>query len=350
MSADPSASSSAPAAGRMPSPEILFETMNAYHRTAALKAGIELDLFTAVGEASEGGASPAVLAARCQASERGIRMLCDYLTVIGLLRKQGRSYLLTPDAAAFLDRRSPACMASVTRFINSPDLMEHFRDLTAVVRKGGTITGSQGTIEPNNPIWREFAKAMAPLMAMPAEMIARMVGTGGAPKKVLDIAAGHGLFGITMAKHYPQAEIYAVDWPGVLELASENARAAGLAGRYHTIPGSAFDVDFGTGYDIVLLTNFLHHFDAPTCESLLRKVHAALAPRGRAVTLEFVPNDDRISPPMPASFALVMLATTPAGDAYPFSELEQMARNAGFTRSELHAMPPTIQSAVISHK
>jgi cyclopropane fatty-acyl-phospholipid synthase-like methyltransferase len=106
----------------------------------------------------------------------------------------------------------------------------------------------------------------------------------------------------------------------------------------------------GEGYDVALLTNILHHFDPPTCEKLLRRVHAALKPGGRAVTLEFIPNPDRVSPPRPAQFSLVMLSSTPDGDAYTFAELEQMCGNAGFARSEFHALPPTDQSVVISYK
>ena len=109
-------------------------------------------------------------------------------------------------------------------------------------------------------------------------------------------------------------------------------------------------MDYGEGYDIVLLTNFLHHFDAPTNETLLRKVHAALAEGGRAVTLEFVPNEDRVSPPGAAAFSMQMLGGTPSGDAYPFSEFERMFRNAGFARSELHQLPPSIQQVIISYK
>jgi hypothetical protein len=100
----------------------------------------------------------------------------------------------------------------------------------------------------------------------------------------------------------------------------------------------------------VLLTNFLHHFDAPTCETLLRKVHKALGPEGRAVTLEFVPNEDRISPPVAASFSLIMLGGTPSGDAYTFSEFERMFRNSGFSSSELHQLPPTFEQVMISHR
>ena len=136
----------------------------------------------------------------------------------------------------------------------------------------------------------------------------------------------------------------------MLEVAKANAAKAGVADRYRTLPGSAFDVSFGEGYDIVLLTNFLHHFDPPTNETLLRKVHAALKPGGRAVTLEFVPNEDRITPPESASFAVMMLGSTPSGDAYTFPELEKMMTAAGFGKSEFYQLPPSIQQVVISQK
>ena len=108
------------------------------------------------------------------------------------------------------------------------------------------------------------------------------------------------------------------------------------------LPGSAFEVDFGGPYDAVLLTNFLHHFDKATCVSLLRKVKSALKPGGRAATLEFVPNEDRVSPPMPAAFSLTMLTTTESGDAYTFSELKAMYTDAGYGEIAAHpiAMSP----------
>ncbi len=109
-------------------------------------------------------------------------------------------------------------------------------------------------------------------------------------------------------------------------------------------------MDYGEGYDVVLLTNFLHHFDPPTNEKLLRKVHAALADGGRAVTLEFVPNDDRVSPLGVAGFSLVMLAGTPSGDAYTFAEFDRMFKNAGFSKSEIHELPQVVQQLIVSQK
>ena len=72
-------------------------------------------------------------------------------------------------------------------------------------------------------------------------------------------------------------------------LLAEHATAAGVADRWHTIEGSAFEVEFGGNYDVVLITNFHHHFSPPTIETLMRKVPGALKPDGLAVTLEFVP-------------------------------------------------------------
>jgi len=166
------------------------------------------------------------------------------------------------------------------------------------------------------------------------------------PMKVLDIAAGHGLFGIEIAKQHPEAQIVAVDWEKVLEVAYANAQKAGVADRYQRLPGSAFDVEYGGPYDAALLTNFLHHFDVPTNVALLRKVRAALKPGGISATLEFVPNEDRISPPMAAGFSLTMLASTGSGDAYTFSQLEAMHREAGFRRIEMHTIPQSPHTVV----
>jgi SAM-dependent methyltransferase len=326
-----------------PTPERIFDTLNAYQRTAALRGAIDLDIFTRI---DEGASTAAEVAAKLNVPLRGARILCDYLVIVGFLAKQGDRYSLTPDSAMFLSRRSPAYLGGTVTFLNAPVFQDYFRDVAAIVRQGGSV-GAQETVAPDNPIWVEFARSMAPLMMMPAEFIA---GLEGPTSKVLDIAAGHGLFGIAIARRNPDARIFALDWPRVLEVAKENARKAGVGGRYETLPGSAFDVDFGSDYDVVLLTNFLHHFDEPTCEKLLRKVHAALKPGGRAITLEFVPNEDRVSPPGAAAFSLMMLGSTATGDAYTFSQLDAMFRNAGFASSRLHALPMPDQKVVVSVK
>ena len=167
--------------------------------------------------------------------------------------------------------------------------------------------------------------------------------------KVLDIAAGHGMYGITVARHNPHAAVVAVDWPGVLLIARENAEAAGIADRWRPLPGSVFEIDLGTGYDLALVTGFLHHFDPPTNAALLRKIRNSLAPRGRVAIVEFVLDDDRVTPPPAALFPMTMLVTTRSGDAYTFAEYSQMIANAGFTSCELHDIPNNFQRLIVAN-
>jgi hypothetical protein len=156
------------------------------------------------------------------------------------------------------------------------------------------------------------------------------------------------MFGIAIARHNPHAEIIAVDWPNVLAVARRNAEDAGVAESWRALPGSAFDVEYGTGYNLVLLTNLLHHFDAETNQALLSKTKAALGPHGRVVIVEFVPDPDRVSPPPAAMFPLAMLVGTPAGDAYTFAEFQQMLRNAGFGKAEMHELQPTFSRVIVA--
>ncbi|HQZ95975.1 MAG TPA: class I SAM-dependent methyltransferase [Pyrinomonadaceae bacterium] len=334
--------------GKSPTPERIWQMITGFQMTAAMKAAIELGVFTKI---ADGKTSTSSIARACGAAERGIRILCDTLTVLGFLIKNGSEYSLADDAAFFLVQYSPAYMGNMTDFILSPQQKAGFDDLTAAVRNGGAVPQYNASLDPESPMWATFARSMTGMMMPSAQKMAADLGyPKDAAIKVLDIAAGHGMFGITVAQHYPNAQIHALDWKVVLAVAQENAEKFGVADRYHKIEGSAFDADLGSDYDVILNTNFLHHFDPPTCEAFLKRAFAALSPDGQLLTLEFVPNDDRVSPPGEALFSLVMLAATPAGDAYTFAELQQMLENAGFSQNEHRPMQGMPQHWIMSRK
>jgi len=334
--------------GQTPSPEKTFEAFRSYQKTAALKGAIELDLFTAV---DEGHDSVVSLADHCRTSQRGIRILCDFLVITEFLTKENDRYALTPESAVFLSRRSPQYLGTASQFLLSAQFTSFFSDVAGAVRAGGTVAVEQGMVAEENPLWLQFAHGMSPVVAPAAEFIAQLLDAGGGSTwKILDIAAGHGLFGITLAKQNPHATVVALDWSPVLSVAQENAVKAGVADRYRLLPGSAFETDWHKGYDLILITNFFHHFDEETCIGLMERIHEALAEKGRAVTLEFVPNEDRITPPATAAFSLTMLVSTPSGDTYTFKQYEEMFQRAGFSRTDLHPIPQGTQQVLISHK
>ncbi|HEY2496171.1 MAG TPA: class I SAM-dependent methyltransferase [Candidatus Angelobacter sp.] len=332
-----------------PNPVQIFSTIQGFQRAYALKAAVDLDLITAIAKGSH---TAAEIAGACNAAERGVRILCDTLVVMGFLTKAGNRYSTTPDTAFFLDSRSPAYLGIAFKFLLHPKQLVQFQQLTSAVRNGGAAS-TDDNLAPDDPIWIEFAKGMAPLMMPAAQAMAGMLAAelGARPSaKILDIAASHGLFGITVAQRLPKAHIYALDWANVLEVAKQNAAKQGLAERYHLLPGSAFDVDYGKGFDAVLITNLLHHFEPSGNEKILKKAHTALNPGGQVIILEFVPNEDRVTPPVPAMFSLTMLGSTPRGDAYTLAEYNVMCRNAGFEAPRLVPMEPMPQSLLVARK
>ncbi len=334
---------------KQPSPELFLQAVNAYRDSAVVKGAVELDVFTAI---AQGVNSADALAGHCQADKRGMRSLCDYLCVMGMLEKTDKTYLLTPDSAVFLDRNSPAFMGDIVNFLLDPFFVRDIGDVARAVRKGGVATSAVGSDEPDHPMWVTFARSMTGLNRKPAMMLADHVRMNEQEQvKVLDIAAGSGIFGITLGEKYPQAGITAVDWPNVLEVAKENAEKAGISDRYKTIPGSAFEVEVGDGYQVILLCNFLHHFDAPTCSAFLLRMKGALATGGKIYVLDFVPDEDRISPPFAVTFSMQMLRQTVAGDVYTSAEYKDIFAAAELQVDETVPLPATPYTVIVaSHK
>ncbi len=325
-----------------PTPLKFMEAVNGIQKAAVARAAIELDVFTRLGE---GLSTAGEVAAACACAPRGMRVLLDALTVLDLVVKHEGRYTLTRDSALFLDRRSPEFMGSCVEFQHAPFMQSAFLHFTDAVRRGGAVTEPEGTVAPEHEVWVRYARDMMPLALPQARKAAEVAG---AVFSVVDLAAGHGMFGITILQHSPHARCLAVDWPNVLELARENAQKAGVQDRYETSPGNAFEVDLGRNHDLILLPNILHHFDRQACETLLRRAHSALRPAGRVFVVELVPHEDRVTPSAPAWFATMMLATTPQGDAYTLSEYTSMLAATGFAKPEPHPIPGSARTLLVS--
>jgi 2-polyprenyl-3-methyl-5-hydroxy-6-metoxy-1,4-benzoquinol methylase len=324
------------------SPDLFMDAVLAYQQTSAIKAAIELDLFSKI---AKGLNTADGLAQATGAAVRGVRILCDYLAVRGFLEKQSGQYRLTPSTAAFLDRSAPSWIGDVIEYLAAPEMVDLFlSDPAAFVRNGGSIGLANNA--PDHPIWVKFARAMGQSrIPLAAKVASELVASS--PRKVLDVAAGHGMFGIAIARAVADAQITALDWQAVVSVARENAAAAGVSERYHTLAGSAFDADWGSGFDLVLLANFLHQLDCDAVVGLLRKARKSLVSGGRAAAVEFVVNEDRLSPRFPVMFSFQMLGSTPHGEAYTAREFEELGQAAGFAKVSTKSLPPTPQSLIL---
>jgi hypothetical protein len=322
--------------------------MNMAYRGAALRSAIELGVFTAVGAGSR---SLRDIGRSIRSSERGTRILCDAMVVMGFLGKTVRGqYRLTPDSAAFLDRRSPYYMGELAKLSLQADAWPHLAAPWEAVRAGRSTMGRDADMEVELAEWKDFAGAIAPMMAVPAKSLAQFLfpGRGFPACDVLELAAGHGLFGVEIGRRNKRARITALDWPSVVGYARVNASKARLGKRFSAIGGSVFQADFRGPYDLVLIANFVHMLSPEQNTRMFAKARAALKPGGRMALFEFVVNDDRVSPELSAIFAMAMLTATEGGDTYTLKELDRMCRAAGFSRCEMHSLGDLEQRVVLA--
>lgn len=316
-------------------PELLMQLMQGVQVSGIYKAAVELDVYTKIA----GGAKTAANVARAiEAPERSTRMLLEALSCLGLLVKSAEGYALTPVAETFLVRGKPTYMGDVVQVFGSSMMWAGSEKIADAVRNGGTVM-PQHAETPEHSFWETFARSTAAI-AMPAAMA--MNGmlddwmNGRERVRVLDVAAGSGLYGLTLAQR-PNVHLTALDWPNVLVETKQWATRLGAdPTRVGYIAGNLFEVDYGGPYDLIVLSHVYHHFDAPTCESLTKKVAAALAPGGRVAIHDFL-YDAELRNPMGALFAMTMLMWTHRGETYSAGQYEAWLRSAGLKPAGVHA-------------
>ena len=150
-----------------PSPYRLFDVFNSAYRLAALRAAIEIDLFTAIGE---GSTTVEQLAPTLQAAQKGTRILCDTIAAMGFLRKREGIYSLTEESAAYLDRRSLYYLGDLGLMSMHSAAWPHLDKPSEAVRTGGAVS-DEGDMNQELPDWPDFARAIAPMASFATRAI-----------------------------------------------------------------------------------------------------------------------------------------------------------------------------------
>jgi trans-aconitate methyltransferase len=332
-------------------PGVLMSLMQGALGAAALKAAIDLEVFTHI---AHGADTAEKIAAAKSLPLRSTRILCDALVALRVLGKSSGRYTLPAAVRMMLVKGSPGYIGGMAAVIGNAMLWHEAARLTEVVRAGHTLLEERSAEAEDNPFWHEFARGSRVMAQMTgpvvAELVAPMFADGG-PKKILDIACGSGFYGFSALKRFPQARLVSVDWPGVIKFAEANARQAGVADRVEFRPGDIFASDMGSGFDLVLAVNIYHHFSPEKCIELSRHLYAAAAPGGLLAVVDMVPDEARAQERYALMFALTMLIWTRDGDAYTLSEYRHMLETAGFKDVILKAASgPASTQAVLARK
>jgi len=328
----------------------VFQTMGGYMASAAVKAGLDLELFTHI---SKGANFLEELATTKSVSPRAIRILCDALVAFGILEKHDGRYQLPPLFAAMLVKGSPAYMGAMSKVVLNPILWEQAGKLSDVVRAGHSLL-SEGAEAPDNPFWQDFQRGSRQMAAASGPILAEIAGSvfpRVPPKKVLDIASGSGYYGFAVLQKFRDARLVSVDWPSVLKLTEPIAEQLGLKDRVEFLPGDIFKDDLGSGYDLVLAVNIFHHFSMKKNIELARRLYAATAPGGSLIIVDMVPDENREKHRFALTFALTMLIWTQEGDTYTLAEYDKMLGAVGYRDVMLKEVPrPLPLQAVVATK
>jgi len=282
---------------------------------------MELDLFTRIAHGTD---TPGKIAYELNIPVRGVRLICEYLAVAGLLEKEDEQLKVRPEIAAFLDKTSPKYLGEQLRILYSPALLRGFEQLTEAARNGAARNAPAG-----HPEWLDLARGLAePSAATSAFVDALQLPDG--PVKVLEIGGTNAGYGIAVGKRYRKSVVVSVDLPDALAVAQGKAEAAGLGTRFQNIPGDPLVVDLGTAYDVTILPGTLFQYNEAQITMLLMRLHDTLKKSGKLAVLELLAEDTPEFYRRYAGFRLNVLAATARADALSLTALKAMLEAAGY--------------------
>lgn len=309
-----------------PTPDRVMQYSFAFAATQAQQTALELDLFTKV---HEGAHDVKALAQACGAQERGIQMLVEALAAMHLLSYEKGKISLPPDSDMFLVKTSPAYMGALA--LQMDNAHYRWKKLTEIIKTGQLPSAGVETDLDEGAFFVGLVPSLFALNWPAAQFAAARIGEA---RRVLDVGAGSGVWGLAFTKAYPECRLVEVDRGPVIEACGKPyAEKFGVADRVEYLPGNFREVDFGReAFDVAILGHILHSEGAVHSRTLLKRLHDALKPGGSLLVCEFIPDEERNKNLMALFFGLNMLANTDEGCVFTRSELEAMAKEAGFAK------------------
>lgn len=257
----------------------------------------------------------AELAASLGTDLRATIIILDALTALQLLKKRGSSYRNAPLATRFLVTGTPHYQGDILRHADS--LWKSWSQLDTVLATGRPADSPHDHLS--------FIKGMHNIASLTAPAVIKAIGMKGV-NKALDLGGGPGTYAMEMARKGATVTIF--DLPATIAIARKMVKEQGVAGVSFK-PGDVLTDSLGKGYDLVLVSQFIHAFSPEETALILAKACKALNPGGRIAVQEFPLDDSHAAPPQGALFSVNMLVQTPGGRCYPASEIVSLLKQAG---------------------
>jgi ubiquinone/menaquinone biosynthesis C-methylase UbiE len=309
-----------------------------------LGAAIEYDFFTLM---HKGFRSAEEIAREAGTDPRATRIVLDSLPALALVEKRDGKYFLTPSADTFLVRGKPSYMGDFRHVALA--LWDGMAHLKESLKTGKPFSRMDTGHELQ--VWEKLVLGIIPVAEPAAKALCNIlkIGSEYTGLRVLDIAGGSSIFGMTILTRDPSAQVTQLDWPNVNAVAKKLNRERGLEGKIRFIDGEHHSAVIESNhYDLVLASNFCRFESPKGNQELFAKAYFALNPGGRLVINDFVPNEERTAPTFALRFSVYTLTHTPEGECWAFSQYSEWLKQAGFKSVESHAdIPKTLPGTTL---
>lgn len=257
--------------------------------------------------------------------EAGLRGLLDCLAAMAYVEQIDDDWLLSARGRRWLDPASPT---SVLGYVDhTHDYWEWWAGLEDFVRGGAPVAIHEAAA--GDPSWERYIRGQYELARLSSPEVARGLRLGARPRRLLDLAGGHGWFAAELCLRHPGLEAVVLDLPGSVAVGAQLMEEQGMADRVRHVEGDLHTADLGGPYDAALVFNIVHHLTPDENARLLRRVHDALRPGGSVAVLDLWtrPPGER---PDSAAFLGLFFQLTSAGSTYGPAEFTGWLAAAGF--------------------
>jgi len=305
----------------------VLELARDFMASRVLLSAAELDLFTLL---TPKPLTAEEIAADTKTKLRGISILLDALSALGLLVKKDGMYRTEPSAIPLLSADAPESILPMVLHMGT--VWQNWSQITDIVQGKTTPSLSKGTLSKDNR--KAFIGAMHVIASKAAPAVVAAVNPGQA-RRLLDVGGGSGTYTLAFLEAAPAMQATLFDLPPVIEMARDRVQAAGMVGRVTLTTGDFYKDELPPGHDLVLLSAIIHQNSPAQNEALYGKIYRALYSGGRIVVRDHVMSADHTQPLEGALFAVNMLAGTKEGCTYTFDEIKSGLTAVGFTRINL---------------
>jgi O-methyltransferase domain/Dimerisation domain len=297
----------------------LLSTSSSYWRSSTLHAAVKLDIFTALGAEQ---LSAAQLGEKLGASERGLSMLLNGITAMGLLEHDGELYKNTEFSRSHLVKGEPSYVGYI--IMHHFHLVDAWAKLDEAVLEGVPVEKRSYGEEAER---KSFQMGMFNLAMANAPTISASVNLDGR-HHLLDLGGGPGTYAIHFCLANPDLKATIYDRATTKPFALETTERFGVTDRVDFVTGDFNTDPIARAYDVAWLSQILHSNTEEECKSLIQKTVEALEPGGLILIHEFFLNDTMDGPLFPALFSMNMLLHN-YGRSYSEKEVREMMRQAG---------------------